>query len=794
MLPILLALQLAAVTDAAARPDPELIFHGRNGATDVAVPRIDADVEIDGVLNEAVWSDAAVLTGFSQYRPIDGVAAQDSTEILMWYSAAALHVGVRAHEPHGAVNATLADRDAIFSDDNVQLLLDTFDDRRRALVFALNPYGVQADGVRDESQQSSGGFFNAEAAEGGILDLRPDFVFDSRGRVTEAGYEIEVRIPFESIRFQSAERQSWGVNVVRQVQHSGQTQTWTPARRGETSFLAQSGRLVDLYALDRGLVLDIQPEVTRQLAGANSGPVDARSWDYADGGTEVGVNARWGITPNLTMSATVNPDFSQVESDVAQVQFDPRQALRFPEQRPFFLENSENFDVPGGVIHTRTIVDPLGAVKLAGKIAGTTVGFLSAVDDTALSSDGSHPIVNLLRVRRDLGDVSTLGVAYTDRIDGDDYNRVGSVDGKIVLGSHTLRVQGAGSFARQGGEDLSGPLWSARIERSGRAWGWSASLRGIDDEFLPANGFLSRTGVVYQSITPRLSFYRETGSFLESWSTAINFNNMWLYDRFTSGETRPDELKVHLNNSFRFRGGWSAGLAVLLESFLYPEALYADYAIERTSPTGATDTIPFTGTPSIANYDVVLSLGTPQFQTFSANGFVLVGRDENYPEWAPGWLLWAEGEADWRPTERLRISPRYNETRVMRPDDWSVVTVTQIPRLKIEYQVSRPLFVRLVGQYVARRQDTLHDDSRTEQPILIRNAEGVYVRALGSRSNGLRVDGLFSYQPTPGTVVFAGYGTSLGRQVVGLDPRAPYDDLERMADGFFVKVSYLFRL
>ena len=790
MLPILFALQVAATEP---RPDPALVFHGRAGATEVAAPRIDAEVEVDGTLDEEVWRRAAILTGFSQYRPIDGVAADDSTDVLIWYSADALYVGIRAFEPHGEVNATLPDRDAVFSDDNVQLLLDTYDDRRRALVFALNPYGVQADGVRDEAQQGGSGFFNAEAAEGGTLDLRPDFVFASRGRLTEAGYEIEVRIPFQSIRFQSADRQSWGINVVRTVQHAGQTQTWTAARRGETSFLAQSGRLVDLYALDRGLVLDIQPEVTRQLAGAPVGPEGER-WNYSDDGTEVGVNARWGITPNLTFSATVNPDFSQVESDVAQIQFDPRQAVGFPEQRPFFLENSENFAVPGGIIHTRTVVDPLAAVKLAGKIAGTEVGLLTAVDDTLLSTGGHHPIVNLLRVRRDLGSESTLGLAYTDRIDGDDYNRVGSLDGKLVFGAHTVRFQGAGSFTREGAVDFSGPLWDVRAERSGREFGWVASLRGIDDEFLPGSGFLSRTGVVYQSITPRWSFYREPGSRLESWSTAVNFNNTWLYDRFIDGEMRPDELKVHFNNSFRFRGGWNAGLALLLENFLYPEDLYANYRIARTQD-GVTDTIPFTGTPSINNYDVVLSGGTPQFQTFSANGFVLLGRDENYPEWAPGWLVWAETEADWRPTQRLRVSPRYSETRVMRPDDWSLVTLTQIPRLRVEYQVARPVFVRFVGQYVAVQQDSLHDDSRTEQPILRFNPEtATYSRAGRFQSNSLRLDALFSYQPTPGTVIFAGYGTSFGAVARGFDPRLRVDDVDRTADGFFLKVSYLFRL
>ncbi|HEX6587388.1 MAG TPA: DUF5916 domain-containing protein [Longimicrobiales bacterium] len=461
MFTFLLAFQIAATATSPAPAGP--VFDGRSGAIEVSAPRLAATIAVDGVLDEPVWSEAALLTGFSQYRPVDGLPAEDSTEVLIWYSADALHVGIRAFEPHGAVNATLADRDAIFNDDNVQLLLDTFDDRRRALMFALNPYGVQADGVRDESQQAGGGFFNAEAAEGGILDLRPDFVFDSRGRVTDAGYEIEVRIPFKSIRFQPTDRQSWGINVVREVQHAGQAQTWTAVRRGETSFLAQGGRLVDLYALDRGLVVDLQPEVTRLLTGAPIAIDDAGSeWDYRDGGTELGLNARWGITPNLTLSAAINPDFSQIESDVAQIQFDPRQAVGYPEQRPFFLESSENFDVPGGVIHTRTIVDPVGAVKLAGKIAGVSVGVLTAVDDTAFSATGSHPIVNLLRVRRDLGDVSTFGLAWTDRIDGDDYNRVGALDGKLVLGDYTLRMQGGGSFTRSGATEMSGPMWDAR--------------------------------------------------------------------------------------------------------------------------------------------------------------------------------------------------------------------------------------------------------------------------------------------------------------------------------------------
>lgn len=775
---------LLSLLQLAAAPDPGPVYSGRAGATEVRPPRVEAEAVIDGVLDEPVWAEAALLTGFSQYRPVDSLPAADSTEVRVWYSADALYVGIRAFEPHGPANATLADRDKIFGDDNVQILLDTFDDKRRALVFAVNPLGVQADGVHIESEQS-GSAFSAEAAEGGRLDLSPDFIFESRGHVTPDGYVVEMRIPFKSLRFQAADPQRWGFNVVREVQHAGQTQTWTRVRRGATSFLAQAGGLTELSGLDRGLVLDVNPVATRRFVGAQS----PTGWRYGDEGTELGVNTRWGITPNLTASGTYNPDFSQVEADVAQIQFDPRQAVFFPEKRPFFLEGSESFSVPNGLIYTRSIVEPVAAAKLSGKVAGTDVGVLSAVDDEALSRNGArNPLVNLLRVRRDIGAGSNLGVTYTDRFDGDDYNHVGALDGRFLLGPYIVRFQGAGSLTRTAGERFSGELWDARVDRSGRRWGWTAYLKGIAPDFDAPDGFISRTGVVYQAIAPRLTFFGPEGAALETFSTSVNFNNTWLYDRFTAGEMRPDELKVHFNNSFSFRGGWTAGASLLVESFRYPEELYRDYAIERTTASGV-DTVAFTGRPTIENYDFVFSVATPEYPKFSANAFLLFGSDENYPEWAPGYIVWATLETDWRPTDKLRVSPIYNETRVMRPSDGSIVQLTSIPRLKVEYQLARPIFVRFVGQYVAFHQDALRDDSRTGDPILLRDGSGGYVPASEIRSNSVRFDWLFSYQPSPGTVLFAGYGSTLGEE------RAfRFDGLERRNDGFFLKLSYLFRL
>jgi hypothetical protein len=775
----LLAPVAPTVAMAGSQDEPGAVYLGIDGATAVALPRLDADVLIDGVLDEDVWSQAAVLTGFSQYFPVDGLPAVDSTDVLVWYSTHALYIGVHAHEPHAPVNATLADRDHIFGDDYVKIFLDLFHDGRRALFFAVNPLGIQSDGTETEEQRSST-FFGANESRA-RTDLSPDYVFDSKGRTSADGYEVEIRIPFKSLRYPSDEPQTWGFNVVRQVQHSGQLQTWTPARQGEASFLAQSGTLQGLSGMRRGMVLDVNPEVTGQVVGS---PGPEGGWTYDGPGSQWGATVRWGVTTDLSANGTVNPDFSQVESDAAQIAFDPRRALSYPEKRPFFLEGAEQFSAPGNLIYTRRIVDPVGAVKLAGTVSGTDVGFLSAADAESLSRTGTdRPIYNLLRLRRPVGEGSTLGFTWTDRVEGHDYNRVGSVDARFVSGPYTLTAQVAASRTRRDGSSITAPFWTFAARRSGRGSGWSLSARGSDPDFVVGSGFQSRPGIAVLNFTPRLTRFSGAGSPWESWSTSLVIDGTWLYDRLGHGS--PDEAKLHLNNSIVFRGGWNLGASFILEKFLLPRGVYDDYAIDL----GA-DTVAFAGRPSINNYDFVVSLGTPQFPTFSAHGFLIWGRDENFAEWAPGYIVWTSLNGTWRPTDRVRIEGSYDETRVLRTSDWSRVNVTQVPRLKVEYQLARPVFVRLVGQYVSRQRDALRDDGRTGRPILLRDpATGGYVAAAATQRNDVRFDALFSYRPTPGTVLFLGYGGDLGEAQA-----FHFSGLDRRADAFFVKLSYLFRM
>src|SRR3954470_11854449 len=241
--------------------DPPAVYRGRSGELDVRIPRLEVGLTVDGKLDEEVWGSAAVLTGFSQFSPTDGIPAADSTEVLVWYSPTAIYFGIRAFEAHGSVHATLADRDRISADDHVQILLSTFNDGRQATVFAVNPYGVQSDGALVETGATSGNGFNNAVVKRESADLSPDFVYESKGRLTEYGYEVEVLVPFKTLRFQPKNEQRWGINVTRQVQHSGAEDSWTPAKRARASFLAQSGTLVGLTGLRRGTVLDFTPSV-----------------------------------------------------------------------------------------------------------------------------------------------------------------------------------------------------------------------------------------------------------------------------------------------------------------------------------------------------------------------------------------------------------------------------------------------------------------------------------------------------------------------------------------------------
>jgi hypothetical protein len=754
---------------------PGPVFDGRLKQTEVRIPRVEATVTIDGALDEAVWKSAARLTGFTQYRPIDSRPAADSTEVLAWYAPDAIYFGIRAYEAHGnVVRATLADRDNIDADDNVQILLDTFNDRRRALLFAVNPYGAQEDGVRSEGLAGAAGGQNAGFRFDGVIDLNPDYVYQSHGRLTPFGYEVEVRIPFKSLRYQSGATQDWGLQVVRTTQHTGYEDTWAPVVRASASYLIQSGSLKELTGMRRGLVMDVSPEFTSHVDGAPK----ATEYGYGTVDPQIGLNLRWGITQNLSLTGTANPDFSQVEADVGQVTVNQRFALFFPEKRPFFLEGLEQFDTPNALIYTRRIVSPIAGAKLTGKVGGTAVAYIGAVDEDNPFVPGiDHPIVNLLRLRRDLGASSTLGLAYTDRIEGNAYNRVLGTDARVVWKKIWFSdAQFVSSWTQDATGGRAGELWDVTFyDRTGRSYGNHGELVGISPDFQASSGFVNRVNVVQARIFNRFSIYGKPGALLEQGTTFFMIQPTWRYHDFP-GSTLEGSLGETI--LLTLKGGWGVNANWQNNHQRFDPPEYARYNVDSSGTP-----IPFVIPHGLYNqWGGNLGFNTPnRALTFSAN--VGAGSGAIFAEAAEGRGLNTFLGLTWKPTNGLRIDGQWVHSRLTRAQDGSWFSTANIPRLKIEYQLTRAIFFRYVGQYAAEDRDALRDP-RSGRPLLIDSLPQPRFTSIAFRN-----DFLFSYKPTPGTVFFFGYGSSMS------EPTAfGFRDLHRTSDGFFLKASYLYRM
>ncbi len=705
-------------------------YDGRNGRTIVRIPRLDREIPIDGSLDSAEWRSAAVLTGFSQYTPVDGQPAADSTEVLVWYSPSALYAGIRAYEAHGAVHATLASRDNIDADDNVEIVLSTYHDGRQAFVFAVNPLGVQEDGTMTEGRPPDPNSpFTIATTGRPPLDLTPDFVYESKGRLTPTGYQVTVRIPFKSLRYQSASVQDWGINVIRKVQHSGVEDTWTAAARSSSSFLAQSGTLAGLHDLHRGLVLDLTPIVTEHADGA---PAGSGGWHYGVQRPQFGGNIRFGITQNLTLNGTIRPDFAEVESDVVEFVTDPRVSLFYPEKRPFFLDGIEQFVTPvNPLIYTRRIVAPIAGAKLTGKIGDFNIAYLSAEDEKSAGVTGtSSPVYDLLRVQRDFGSEAKVGLVATDVEERGAYNRVVGVDALVPFDKvYLLTLEGVGSGTRGGPVTGAGPYWHADLQRTGHVWESNLHVDAVDPEFQTRAGYIPQTNITNIGWINSISFYPPPGRLFETIKLLSYNGRDWSYRALTAGR---GPLNIHqgFDTYYALRGGWTADVSIYLDQYGYDRTIYPAYALRQVVRHDTTF-VPFTGGGRIPNTEYRFVLSTPQFAHLSGSIDYIRGRAEEYLEWAAADINALSVAGTWRPTTSLRADVLFDLLSYRRHADGSQARLDRVPRLDVAYQLSRPISFRFTVQYDAAFQDNLRDASRTNLPIFIRDPAGVFQQATG---------------------------------------------------------------
>ena len=777
------------------------VHDGSRGRLDVRIPRVEEPgVRVDGRLDEPAWRSAAVLTGFTQSTPAEGIPARERTEALVFYTPRELFIGIRAHASDPSrIRSTLAERDQITADDHVRILLDTFHDRRRAFALFVNPLGIQQDGT---------------FSDGRGFTYSPDFVFDSRGRLTGEGYEVEIRVPLRSLKFPAGGTQTWGLNLIRVIPAAGAEESWAPRSRDRPAELAQSGTLSGIHGLRPGRLVEVNPTFTARREGTTGedgfrqGPAEP----------DLGANFKYGITSELTLDATVNPDFSTVEADADQITVNERFALSLTEKRPFFLEGADLFSTPEALVYTRSIVAPAAGARVTGKVGALNLAWLGAVDDAPRGTPDRYApaparaLVQIARLRRDVGAGSTAGVLATSRVVGDAFNHVAAADARLRFGrAYTLGGQVGGSWTRAWrpdpvGTDSAGApgarvpvaldgraahIGQVYFDRTARRWGYLVTLRDVPADFATRTGFVRRTGITSLSGGNRVSWYGAPGALVEELDFVQGGDLLYTGRDFWRGRGAV-EGEARLDLSAELRGNHEIEIAVGRGFYTLDPADYAGYSLGD-------------GDGGVDTGDVLVG---PDGRMGGLNG-VSVGVESSYFKWMDvvfeaaygATPIFAEGtrgrewsldaEVELRPTAALRVDAGLRRVLLHRARDGSRYSRALVPRLRAEYQVTRAVAVRALAQYGVEEVDVLRaPDGR---PYL-RGGEPFRVRR-GSRPawdapqlNPLRLDVLLSWRPSPGTVAFLGYG----REV--MDGEAfRFDGLAPRTTGLFLKLSYLFR-
>jgi uncharacterized protein DUF5916 len=382
---------------------------------------------IDGRVDDSMWRTAAHLTEFVQQDPVEGARASEQMDVYIGYDSQKLYFAIYAHYSDiGLMRANRVERDKTDNDDIVTISFDPFLDSQLGYSFSVNGYGVQGDSTLRGNTGGGGGVVTSTDATG---DITWDALFTTAGQLVEDGWTAEMAIPLKSLRYPARagnEAHRWGFQIERQIRSTNETDVWAPTSRDVAGFLRQMGVLDGISNLSTSRNFEILPTFTaghQETLNRTSGTSGTSYTSYTS--KDVGVNLKYGFTPNLTLDFTLNPDFSQIESDRDQIEVNQRFPIQYPELRPFFLEGIDTFRVqgPATFIQTRTIVDPQYAAKLTGKVGKATVGLLMANDEAPgrLVESPDDPtygkVANIVigRARWDFAPQQWVGGIYSDR-------------------------------------------------------------------------------------------------------------------------------------------------------------------------------------------------------------------------------------------------------------------------------------------------------------------------------------------------------------------------------------------
>lgn len=515
---------------------------------------------IDGeVLNDGAWAEISPTSGFTQVRPNEGIPATQRTEVFVGFTEDTLYIGVMAYDDNpGAILVTDSRRDSALDDtDSFQVIIDGLLDRQNGYVFGTNPAGIEYDAqVINEGGQ--GGFGGRGGGAGGF-NLNWDTTWEVEAQINDQGWSAEMAIPFTALRYGNEDAQTWGINFQRNIRRNNEESYWAPLDRNFNLNRVSEAGTIEGIEVPSQRNLQITPyALAQQDRGGNL--------LSSQNNQEYGLDLKWGITSSLTLDATINTDFAQVEVDDIQVNLD-RFSLFFPEKRPFFLENAGQFAIGNPreveLFFSRRIgisggaqIPIEGGGRLTGKIGSSTnVGLLRMRTE---GEDGISPQndFSVVRVNQELGNRSAIGMMYVERdgdgsiigSSGDDYNRTYAIDGRWGMGDYTVIRGWMSQTDTPGvkGDDTAGGIaWNYNDED----WSLNAGYSEVGENFNPEVGFLSRKGFQKIDAGWRYRFRPENWGNLQELRPHMNFRGYWDFD----GNQQTGYL--HADNHWEFNSG-----------------------------------------------------------------------------------------------------------------------------------------------------------------------------------------------------------------------------------------------
>jgi hypothetical protein len=738
-----LALVLVAVTHAAhAQTDSLAVTRNIGGS---AIPHSTATVAIDGVLDDPIWREALSLPLTVETYPRENQPPEVETTAYLVENGEQLLIAFDARDPDPAsIRAYLRDRDSAFNDDFVGVVLDTFNDQRRAFEFFVNPFGVQMDLIQDDVARNESSSWNA--------------IWDSAGEINARGFTVEIAIPFSQIRFpRVAGDQTWGIDVLRFRPRAQRVRiSNNPQDRNRSCYVCQLGKFTGFANAEPGKALEVVPTLTAARTdsrpAATVGPLERGDFE-----TEAGLGVRWGITPDLTLDVALNPDFSQIEADFAQLEENVQFALFYPETRPFFLEGEDYYTSPLQAVFTRTVADPDVGAKFTGRTGDNTVGVF-ATNDTLTnlllpgpfgSRTTSLPQENdgfVGRYTRGFGRASTIGGLVTSR-EGEGYsNKVAGFDGRYFINDQSSlryqyldsRTEYPTSVATDFGQpdELEGGAWRVEYRYGSRNWFALLWHQDLDPGFRADSGFITRVDLVQDRFEFNRTFYGDE----DAWYTDFR-----LGAQGTRSETASGQL---LERSF--------------QPFITFQGPMQSFARIGAGPRKEY----WNG----QEYDFQNAFMFSQFRPRSGLNVIMQANRGEQIDYANSRLAdqrRIQPQIDWNATRHLLVRLRYTNDRLSAKDGPTIFHA-KLTDVRLTWQFNVRSFVRLTlqKQDISRNVDLYSFAATTD-----------------SRTHTLASQLLYSYKLNPQTVLFAGYSDNhIEDDFSG--------DLEKTGRTLFFKLSY----